>query len=799
LLFLQVLSDLEQRLRLCAAEGEEIAADMPAHQATIKMGLNQAEERWTGLNSFIRGKRETMSAAGQYFDLLDESDRFLKDSSRILFEWSRRVSILNSRKDALNVKAEIERYIKAHKSRQSDLLIQLSSAAGQVFGNQPVASRLKSAQKEQTETFDALQTLLTRLDQFFSQQKNFDDEGSMNRRIQAETEANIKAAKAEAEAARRAAREAEESRRAAEEITLKAMRREVKVTKVICHETQTEGPRPHMAPDEPKERRVAPLFTDYLQDTVLTEGSRCLMKATVTGVPTPAITWFKDGVPVQKDNLDYNASFDIASGLCSLMIEETFVEDSANWSLRASNQAGYAESHAKLTVKEAKTIKAEFAPRITVSIKDGCADEGGQFEFKCRVEGTPAPATSWFKNGVCIDRSRNYTAGENDGGDCVLRIDKVYLEDGAEFALRAFNKLGSVSTSATLTVQPSEPIEMPTFDEPLPNLEVAAGHHILLECLVGGSPRPELQWSHNGKILRKNPTAGIDLFYEGNRAALKIGHAFLKYAGQYVCKARNIAGEATSTSSVTVKPITVETSDNEAAVENEFKPAFQVPLENMTVAEGDDCTLECVIVGRPEPEVTWYRNGIPIRDSPFHQFRTHGEVRKLILKGVDTISEGEYMVKVANDKGECQSTCSLRVMPAKVLIPISTQTSETNLVKTKPKKTVTPKFISQVQGKMAEEGEKAVFEGIIDGVPECKITWLYNSHPVRTSPDVRIQFENKMTTLTISKVPLAQLVYVLFLLHCLFSPVRSVITIAANIPVWPRICLDLLAAQPTLS
>ena len=34
-----------------------------------------------------------------------------------------------------------------------------------------------------------------------------------------------------------------------------------------------------------------------------------------------------------------------------MTLEETRKEDSANWTVRASNTAGYAESHAKLTVQ----------------------------------------------------------------------------------------------------------------------------------------------------------------------------------------------------------------------------------------------------------------------------------------------------------------------------------------------------------------------------------------------------------------------------------------------------------------
>ena len=289
-----------------------------------------------------------------------------------------------------------------------------------------------------------------------------------------------RAAKAEAEAARRAAREAEEARRAAEEASMKAMRTELTVKEVVRQETQMES-----SSIDPS-RSVAPLFVEYLKDTVLTDGCSCTLTAKVSGAPVPDLTWFKDGVPVNKDNLDYKTNYDVATGVSTLRIEETFVEDSANWSLRASNQAGYAESHAKLTVKESRPASADTAPKFIVPLRDGEVLEGDRFELQCRLEGKPAPSISWYKNGICVDRSRNFTADHRENGDCVLVVERAKLEDGAVFSLRAFNKLGNASTSASLTVRPLVPNELPAFEQPLCNLEVAAGAQILLECTVTG-------------------------------------------------------------------------------------------------------------------------------------------------------------------------------------------------------------------------------------------------------------------------------------------------------------------------
>ena len=85
-------------MRLCAAEGNAMAELMPAHQATIKLGLDQVEERWDSLNGFVAAAKEKVSAATLYFQLLAESDDFLRDANRSLLKWSRKVSMLDNKK-----------------------------------------------------------------------------------------------------------------------------------------------------------------------------------------------------------------------------------------------------------------------------------------------------------------------------------------------------------------------------------------------------------------------------------------------------------------------------------------------------------------------------------------------------------------------------------------------------------------------------------------------------------------------------------------------------------------------------
>ena len=85
-------------MRICVAEGEAVAEEMPAHQATIRLGLDQVEERWNVLNGLAAAAKEKSAAAERYYKLLGDCDDFLRDANRSLLGWSRKVSMLDNMK-----------------------------------------------------------------------------------------------------------------------------------------------------------------------------------------------------------------------------------------------------------------------------------------------------------------------------------------------------------------------------------------------------------------------------------------------------------------------------------------------------------------------------------------------------------------------------------------------------------------------------------------------------------------------------------------------------------------------------
>lgn len=94
----------------------------------------------------------------------------------------------------------------------------------------------------------------------------------------------------------------------------------------------------------------APRFTAPLHDVVVQEGEKLTLECRVTGQPEPQVTWFKDHIAIANDNPDYTTSC-CQDGVCKLSIEETFAEDSAKFSCKATNSVGNAETAAVVAIK----------------------------------------------------------------------------------------------------------------------------------------------------------------------------------------------------------------------------------------------------------------------------------------------------------------------------------------------------------------------------------------------------------------------------------------------------------------
>uniref|UniRef100_A0A8C4TM89 Palladin n=1 Tax=Falco tinnunculus TaxID=100819 RepID=A0A8C4TM89_FALTI len=115
--------------------------------------------------------------------------------------------------------------------------------------------------------------------------------------------------------------------------------------------------------DGPKPIYSAPIFTKELQNSTASEGQVVVLECRVRGPPPIHVKWFRQGVEIQ-DSPDFRIlqktkkkphSTMYPEHICTLVIAETFPEDSGLFTCTATNEHGSVTSSAQLTVCSANS------------------------------------------------------------------------------------------------------------------------------------------------------------------------------------------------------------------------------------------------------------------------------------------------------------------------------------------------------------------------------------------------------------------------------------------------------------
>lgn len=221
--------------------------------------------------------------------------------------------------------------------------------------------------------------------------------------------------------------------------------------------------------------------------------------------------------------------------------------------------------------------------------------------------------------------------------------------------------------------------------------------------------------------------------YEYGRVTVIIPQAYPNDAGVYVLTAKNLAGEAYSSCNVIVKGrLPNETSDSEMASDMDvepIKPSVQLALKDVSIFEGKPVRLDCVIVGQPEPEVIWYHNDRPVKESADVQLLFQGDKCSLIIQEVYQEDGGNYKVVAINSAGEASSSCELKVTPLNIAEPATRAQSE----RLSLAKELEPKFEKFLSDVLVDEGETVEMEVVTSGDKPMTAKWyLTNKELVNT-------------------------------------------------------------------
>ncbi|XP_051950032.1 hemicentin-1 [Xyrauchen texanus] len=342
-------------------------------------------------------------------------------------------------------------------------------------------------------------------------------------------------------------------------------------------------------------------------------------------IPPPRLSWYRQGRLLTSSD-----GVVLLPGGQVLQIPRVQLEDGGKYTCQAVNEAGEDRMHFDLEVLVPPVIDGQ----TDEFMEDVSSVVNSTVSLRCDITGHPAPSVSWLKDGLPLYSGPHHQILE-DGK--LLEILNVQVSDTANYQCVAENKAGAVERLYSLSVQ-VPPRIMGQREE---DVSVLEGHMISLLCDVQAYPPADIIWTKDGQVLEFS--TGIHLLPGGQM--VQMHRAGQQDAGQYVCTATNSAGQDQKSIILTVYalPTLVPRLDSESEV--------------MTPQVGSSLILRCEAHGIPEPEVTWYRNGLQLAAGNGLRI----DRQQLEIVGVQVADAGVYTCKVSNIAGQVDRTFRVTV------------------------------------------------------------------------------------------------------------------------------------------
>nr|CAD7404271.1 unnamed protein product [Timema cristinae] len=455
----------------------------------------------------------------------------------------------------------------------------------------------------------------------------------------------------------------------------------------------------------------APRFTAQLNGpTKLVEGQSAHYECRIEPYPDPnlKVEWYHNGTPLQTGHR-FRTTYDF--GFAALDILTAYPEDSGEYTCKAINKLGQAQSSIKLNVTARSSI-------IRDTQHEGALQKIQYLEDDSRNKRTPKEDT--------------VIAEKPQFGRPLRNIEK--LPEGL-----------SAHLEATLT-----PVNDPTMR---------------VEWFCNGRPIPQ---GHRFKTIYDFGFVALDILYayaedSGTymcKARNAVGEAVTTCSVTVDAKAGLYLDTLDADRLKKIRDLENFERPQKAEVEpQDQKPVFTTPLNNLeNLKEGEHAHLECRVepINDPNLKIEWFVNGIAIKTG--HRFRTthdFGYVALDILYGYSEDS-GTYMCKATNLVGEAVNTCTIKVGARRSIYlesqhpeglakikELESQGHATRLEVEEPVPTP-PRFITELRGTTdILEGQTAHFEAQVEPLhdPNLRIEFYHNGKPLPSASRFHITFD----------------------------------------------------------
>ncbi|XP_034441071.1 neural cell adhesion molecule L1-like protein isoform X3 [Hippoglossus hippoglossus] len=168
--------------------------------------------------------------------------------------------------------------------------------------------------------------------------------------------------------------------------------------------------------------------------------------------------------------------------------------------------------------------------------------------------------------------------------------------------------------------------------------QLVKGEDLKLECIAEGFPTPQVEWVKIGHQLP------VRAKLENHGKLLIVPKVEQEDKGKYMCKAKNLLGEAIHYFTVRV----------EEPPEWLFEPESQLSMI------GSDVLIKCSASGTPPLVISWRVNGVPLQDAPAANRKTLGET--IVLHNAKASDSAVYQCEASNRHGSLLSNANIMIM-----------------------------------------------------------------------------------------------------------------------------------------
>ncbi|XP_032887721.1 immunoglobulin superfamily member 10 [Amblyraja radiata] len=431
-----------------------------------------------------------------------------------------------------------------------------------------------------------------------------------------------------------------------------------------------------------------------VKDITVHSGYPVEMKCRSQGRPSPTISWMLSNKTMVKNSSPFNGRISVlADG--TLRIKAVSVYDQGSYRCIASNPAGVHTVTVRIHVLAHPPSIFEDK-RQTIK-----ARTGENIRLPCTTEGNPPPSLRWLVfDGTEIKPLQFISTKLFVFTNGTLYIKSLKPSDSGNYECVATSSSGSEKRVVSLMVERHQERPKILAASPTKN-KLNYGDKLQIHCLAAGDPKPQILWRLPSKIF-------VDQWHRrGGRVVvlfngtLSIDSTTEKDAGDYLCIARNNAGED-------MMSVKIDVSLKPALIEHKQSV-------HKHVSYGGDLHVDCKASGEPKPEISWSLPDGTMVNNVLQADDSGRRTRRYVVFGNGTLyynkvgmaEEGDYTCYAQNTLGKDEMRVHVTVVAS---IP-------------RINKSYKPFHKVKV-------GESAMFDCQAMGTPLPKILWMLPTNEI---------------------------------------------------------------------